>query len=878
MSDSQLVLIQIRGDVADINAKLADVKGYIGKVTQEAEKLRAKSADLASDIKRLAVQFVSLGSALAAVKAGFSFLATIETATLGIGSAFMTGGKYIDETSKKALSAQDALDAAQGDSKKIIEELQYANLQTIATLDELIVAYQTTLPVALSRGFNREQVKEFTVAMVQAAGAIGLQMNQMAEETRSILTGAIDPRTSRIATVLGLRNEDIRQFQGNADALFAFLMEKLSAYKVAGVESQNTWAGLWSNFKDIALQSMGKGLDPLFEAVKYELKSIAESIVTIDDQAKKIRWNPEFLEGVKSFRNGIQDVIAEVYRLGMLLDKIGGSYARLMQALTFSEGADDRWVNMNEMYRQRYMKSEKALQDMAMHSQGWKPVTAEIDKQMREAALQGKKTFAQTQVNVGEPGNYTQQLLRYYRKGGTGAEWKPNELRDDSLKKLQENWKDTLRDLEADIKKSELGDAFDKESGLDVAFEKKLIDIYKKAADLKDKFAKLPGAAKKIDLWADAMGEGEAGEAAKKDFDEYLQKLHDQRKLEKDTAAERKKAAKELTVTREADINSQIASLDVAEKEGTFHRDTIEERIRLMDELKSIQEDYLTTINKHKDPASWYAQTNAINATKTKLLELKTESQPVTAALRKYGDEATDMWKQLGDVVGNAFKGMEDALLDFCKTGKISFKGLVDSIISDLLRMFIRTQITGPASAWLGSAMQAGGGLGGVLGMFGWQANATEAQLALQETQAASYGMTAYEFYGAFHSGGMGNEPTFYRLVPNLDRLPRYHKGLGPGERLSITTDDEMTLTPGQQKRIVELVRASESSGSPDGRTGDEDAGGTIINNNNFFINAMDPRSFEEYIKRNPGPIEDAIDGAIRGNAGLRGTIRRYAR
>jgi hypothetical protein len=38
MSDQQ-VLIQIRGDVADINAKLADLKGYIGKVSDETKKM-----------------------------------------------------------------------------------------------------------------------------------------------------------------------------------------------------------------------------------------------------------------------------------------------------------------------------------------------------------------------------------------------------------------------------------------------------------------------------------------------------------------------------------------------------------------------------------------------------------------------------------------------------------------------------------------------------------------------------------------------------------------------------------------------------------------------------------------------------------------------
>ena len=417
-----------------------------------------------SGIGSLIARYLTLTAVVMGVKAAaqdaIAYLSRIETATLGIGAAFMVGGKYIDETSGKALAASDALKAAQGDAKQIIDELQYANLQTIATLDELINAYQVTLPVALAKGFNRNQVKDFTVAMVQAAGAIGLQMNQLAEETRSLLTGAIDPRTSRIATVLGLRNEDVNQFRGNAEGLFNFLMERLAAYKTAGVESQKTWAGLWSNAKDIAQQALGKAAEPLFEALKFELKSVADSIVTIDDKAKKITWNPAFLESVKTVRNGIQDVIAEVYRLGMLMDRIGGTgtaaksvlldariamkkseisgqetkifpdkvvIAHYKEELAELEKARDADVASNEKYRRRYMESEKALQDMAMRETGWKPVTPDIDKQMREASTNGKKLFEQIQINVGNPDEATQQLLRYYREiGRKDAGWQGN--------------------------------------------------------------------------------------------------------------------------------------------------------------------------------------------------------------------------------------------------------------------------------------------------------------------------------------------------------------------------------------------------------------------------------------------------------------------
>ena len=46
--------------------------------------------------------------------------------------------------------------------------------------------------------------------------------------------------------------------------------------------------------------------------------------------------------------------------------------------------------------------------------------------------------------------------------------------------------------------------------------------------------------------------------------------------------------------------------------------------------------------------------------------------------------------------VPDAFKGMEDAMVNFVKTGKLDFKSLADSIISDIIRIQIQQKVTGP--------------------------------------------------------------------------------------------------------------------------------------------------------------------------------------
>ena len=587
--------------------------------------------------------------------------------------------------------------------------------------------------------------------MVQAAGAIGLQMNQLAEETRSMLTGAIDPRTSRIATVLGLRNEDIDRYKGNAEGLFNFLMEKLAAYRVAGIESQKTWAGLWSNTKDIVLQSLGKAFEPLFDALKYELGELTKSIVTIDDKAKKIKWNPEFLEGVKTIRAGIVAVLAELYRMGMLLDRIGGTFATLK--------LDPK---MNDMFRQRYMASEKALQDMAMRETGgWKPVTPEIDKQMREAALKGKKIFEQTFVNVGNPEEATQQLLRYYREigGGQKAGWQGNPAPPDE------------KELEKARKEKERLD------NLWIASEGRKMEE------------------------ADEINRKYFEDRAKEQERLYLSEMELFDRREKENAEYLAGMTARLKAEREGEIQAQLAELDIEEAIGRAHSDTLQERIRLMEELRESQEMSLAGIDKEKDPAGWNAQMQAIQGTRKALAELSREiamQNPfgaISLGLKAVANDAADVGKKLYDSITRAFDGMTEALTDFVMTGKASFSDLANSIIRDLIRIMIQQQITGPlasaAGNWLGSlGTPAPGEFGPDVGP--WAAN----------------------FPGRHHTGGtVGGR---FRLVPNIDIFPRRHGGgLAPDERLVVNKVGERYITEEQNAWLTQLAEGMGRGGSP---------------------------------------------------------------
>lgn len=84
-----------------------------------------------------------------------------------------------------------------------------------------------------------------------------------------------------------------------------------------------------------------------------------------------------------------------------------------------------------------------------------------------------------------------------------------------------------------------------------------------------------------------------------------------------------------------------------------------------------------------------------------------------TKAVRSYMDEVTQMAKEVEQMVGKAFKGLEDQMVSVFTTGKFSFTNMANSIISDMARIVVRQNITGPLAGLLGNLFLSGGRAGG---------------------------------------------------------------------------------------------------------------------------------------------------------------------
>lgn len=134
-------------------------------------------------------------------------------------------------------------------------------------------------------------------------------------------------------------------------------------------------------------------------------------------------------------------------------------------------------------------------------------------------------------------------------------------------------------------------------------------------------------------------------------------------------------------------------------------------------------------------------------------------------ATQEYFSEATNLAQGFENLTTNAFSSMEDAIVAFASTGKLSFSDMVNSMISDLIRLTVRANITGPLAGALGS------GLSSLFNFGGSTATASVMENSISSGWANSFmgnlklfatGGVASPSWGLAPSGGILTRPTYF--------------------------------------------------------------------------------------------------------------------
>lgn len=240
--------------------------------------------------------------------------AQIETVELGVAS-LIASVSDIRNTSGEAVSGIEALSIAQREARRQTVLLRRDALRTTATFEELADAFQVGLGPGLRAGLSIDEVRQFTRQISLAAQAIGLEQRQLAEEIRSILSGTINLRQTRIAAVLGITNEDIRNAR-EAGELFEFLTDRFSAFEEAGVLAADTFSGIVGRVRDGTRLLLAEGGVFFFEDLKDFLRDILNTIQQLNDETGNIELNPSLLQAIRALSQGLSSALEAVRGLG----------------------------------------------------------------------------------------------------------------------------------------------------------------------------------------------------------------------------------------------------------------------------------------------------------------------------------------------------------------------------------------------------------------------------------------------------------------------------------------------------------------------------------------------------------------------------------
>lgn len=199
---------------------------------------------------------------------------------------------------------------------------------------------------------------------------------------------------------------------------------------------------------------------------------------------------------------------------------------------------------------------------------------------------------------------------------------------------------------------------------------------------------------------------------------------------------------------------------DLKEKTQSSELSYLKEKRRLEGELERVDPEDISAITQIL---------NELNLLKTKRdFETGTYREIYAAKKRLLELDAslTERQKAYGDVFKKTFEGMADAIVEFVKTGKLDFKSLIDSMLSDLLRFELRQQTLALYQSARPGLMNFFGGGGSGPSTFVNDAGGLEVagSLGFAKGGAFDYGIERFAMGGAF-TNKIINSPTLFKFA-----------------------------------------------------------------------------------------------------------------
>lgn len=275
------------------------------------------------------------------------------------------------------------------------------------------------------------------------------------------------------------------------------------------------------------------------------------------------------------------------------------------------------------------------------------------------------------------------------------------------------------------------------------------------------------------------------------------------RGLAGDTTKARSAGDNVLADQRNADAKAMVSaatwrreSLSVLDQELAAAREKsaadLRERLTQLDKNEALKKAG-ALLDEYKDKAA--AQTATTLAGIEAEIRARNEANAswqygASQAMREYARESDNTAARVKSAGLESLKRLEDAVVQFGMTGKVSLRDFANYAIAELYRIKVAQPFVGALASWGGSLFDK------------WFAPSSSVPTS------GNIPAPAVSTVAVAHSGALvGSEAPGQRQVPMalFSNAPRYHTGgaIGPGERAIIAKDGEGVFTEGQMKKLA---------------------------------------------------------------------------
>jgi lambda family phage tail tape measure protein len=580
------------------------------------------------------------------------------------------------------------------------------------------------------------QGREGLTGMMEEAKRLGLVMSEDAAQASE----AFNDNLKRLHAVSeGLQ----RQIGAAVIPVLADLTERMFLAKTETGSFSNELLAITQNRQQVLefLEAVASGLAFIAEAAVLTKRVIAQPFDSLQVVGKDLEtwFKVDSLGTMKAMGYDPKVIDAEILKLQAARDK-------------FVEAANQRLANINQ--NPGYVDQVQRF----------------FDEQRRTVQVMGQKFVLDTAEQAAQVQKiYDEFLPKQPRKKPLALDLSGFQSKGSTEKRDEGDA--FLRQLQGRVTKNTEGEA---------------AELRAKALDLEAKGYK--GVAAQAEKYITVLDAIEKQKEANKRFDEYEKEEQKSRQIVENFIGANRQRADELQLKRQM--------LDLSEAD----RVALQTRADLEKSASAARKE----ANQLQEPELARQAIEAINDALARQLPIvedlaranvdyqRSFEYGTKSALRTYIEDATNAAKQAERAVTGAFRAMEDALTSFVTTGKLDFKSMADSIITDLVRIQIQRMITLPLANWASGLFSGGGSDASAL-----PAGATD--LMNSPVMVA-------------HSGGLvGAETMSSRSAPLglFAGAPRFHGGgLVAGEVPIIARQGEAVFTPGQLRALGGAVGA----------------------------------------------------------------------